>query len=233
MTDVGKYNKNQDDYKKLVDDMSSKYSKGVALPPEYASFIEEDLGRLLIRLARYKFIAKHLKQSDNVLELGCGSGLGSIYFSQNSNSVVGIDAKKSEIEDANKINTRSNIDFICQDFFTYNFNKKFEAVINLDVIEHLQEKDGEKLIKMMSNLTSKYGMAIIGTPSFYSWPHQGPLSQASHVKCYKLEELEELIGKYFNRTLSFSMNDEIVHTGHHKMAWYYFVIGFYPKYKSE
>jgi hypothetical protein len=29
------------------------------------------------------------------------------------------------------------------------------------------------------------------------------------------------------------MNDEIVHTGHPKLAWYYFVIGFMPRVQSS
>ena len=229
MVDAGKYNKDQEDYQKLVNEMSDTYSGGITLPPEYASFVKEDLGRLLIRLARYKFIAKHLKKEDSVLELGCGSGLGSIYFSQYSKDVVGIDIKTSEIEQAIGINSRDNIDFICNDFFDYNFKNKFDVTVNLDVIEHLEEVDADKLLSKMSSLTSKTGMAIIGTPSYYSWPHQGALSKASHIKCYDLPELEKKVGQYFERTLSFSMNDEIVHTGHYKMAWYYFIIAFYPK----
>jgi hypothetical protein len=34
---------------------------------------------------------------------------------------------------------------------------------------------------------------------------------------------------YFDRTLAFSMNDEIVHTGHPKLAWYYIVLGLLPR----
>jgi hypothetical protein len=35
--------------------------------------------------------------------------------------------------------------------------------------------------------------------------------------------------QHFVRTFAFSMNDELVHTGHHKLAWYYFVIGVMPR----
>jgi len=229
MIDTGKYNKNQDEYDGLVRDMYQKYREGITLPAEYASFVEEDLGRLLIRLARYKFIAKNIKKTDSVLELGCGSGLGSIYFSQYSKDAIGIDIKSTEIEEAKAINKRENVSFVCGDFFDYGFENFFDVVVNLDVIEHLDESLGERLIAKMSELITENGIAIIGTPSFYSWPHQGALSKASHVKCYDLPELDSLVGKYFGRTLCFSMNDEVVHTGHYKMAWYYFIIAFGKK----
>lgn len=229
MIDAGKYNKNQDEYESLVKDIYQKYENGITLPAEYASFVEEDLGRLLIRLARYKFIAKNIKKTDSVLELGCGSGLGTIYFSQYAKSAFGLDIKSTEIEEARQISKRENASFECGDFFDYKFKEKFDVVVNLDVIEHLDEQLGKKLVAKMSELISDNGIAIIGTPSFYSWPHQGALSRASHVKCYDLPELDSLISKYFARTLCFSMNDEIVHTGHYKMAWYYFIIAFGKK----
>ena len=72
-------------------------------------------------------------------------------------------------------------------------------------------------------------MAVIGTPSIYSYPYQGHLSQAGHIKCYDQKELTDLMESVFGRTVALSMNDEVVHTGHPKMSWYYFVLAFNPK----
>jgi len=229
MVDSGIYNKNQDDYHKLVLEMHEKYSDGVKLPAEYAHFFDTSMINVLIRLARYKFIAREIKKSDNILEVGCGSGVGSIFLSQFANRVTGIDIKQSEIDDANRINSRSNISFIQGDFFDYQFKNKFDVIVNLDVIEHLNDDETIKLLSKLASLTDDYGFVVIGTPSYYSWNYQSPLSQASHIKCYDLPDLVSIVEKYFHRTLTFSMNDEIVHTGYHKMAWYYFVLAFYPK----
>ncbi len=215
-------------YNRLVESLYAQYTE-IKLPPEYASFIENDMLRLLIRLARYKFVAKQLHPDDKVLEIGCGSGVGSVFLSQHCHSVKGIDLKSHEIEEAQSINRRSNVDFEVKDFFEFSEETKFNVIVSLDVIEHMPVTEGEKLISRTLRHLHNKGMLVIGTPSIYSYDYQGELSKAAHVKCYDLSELTGLISKYYARVLSFSMNDEIVHTGHPKMAWYYFILAFYPK----
>jgi hypothetical protein len=80
----------------------------------------------------------------------------------------------------------------------------------------------------MARLCKPDGIVIIGTPSIHSYPYQGKYSQAAHIKCYDRDELDALMDSFFGRTVPFSMNDEIVHTGHPKLAWYYFALGFAP-----
>src|SRR5207237_10415326 len=106
--------------------------------------------------------------------------------------------------------------------------QEYDVAAALDGIEHMPVEDGHKLIAAMTRHLKPTGILIIGTPSLYSYPHQSPESKASHVKCYDQMELVQLIDQYCGRTLPFSMNDEMVHTGHPKMAWYYFVLGFMP-----
>ena len=229
MADAGKYNKNQELYQSLVDKMYEEYDGGVNLPPEYGMFFEKDLLRLLIRLARYKFVARQLTKNDTVLEVGSGSGVGTIFLGQHAKEAVGIDIKSTEVEEARSINKRENVRFICDDFFAHEFANKFDAVVSLDVIEHLDAENSDRFLTKIATTLKENGFCIIGTPSLYSWEHQSDLSKASHEKCYDLPELRSLIEEHFGRTLVFSMNDELVHTGYYKMAWYYYVLAFYPK----
>ena len=229
MIDTGYYNKDNELYKKLVDTLYENYHDGVRLTPEYASFVHENLMHLLIRLARYKFAARLIKKTDTVLEIGSGSGLGCIFLSQHCKSVTGIDVKSTEVEEARSINRRENAEFIVGDFFDLDENLKYDAIVALDVIEHLEEEVADRFVAKMARHLNPAGMAVIGTPSFYSYEYQSPLSKASHVKCYDQPELLAVIDGHFSRTLPFSMNDELVHTGNYKMAWYYFVLAFMPK----
>lgn len=226
--DIGSYNADPARYQKLVDQMYQDHPP-ITLPPEYAYFFEKDLIRLLLRLARYKFVARHLRKTDRVLEVGCGSGVGAMLLSQNCEHVIGLEVKTTELEEARSMNRRPNVEFRSQDLFDVSEPASYDAVVALDVIEHMPVEQGGRLLHGMARMMKPTGMVVLGTPSIYSYPYQSPFSQASHVKCYDLAELLALMDGVFSRTLAFSMNDEMVHTGHPKMAWYYFVIGFMPQ----
>lgn len=226
--DIGRYNKDPERYKVLVEELYEKYPS-ITLPPEYAQLIQENLSRFLIRLARYKFVARLCRKTDHLLEVGCGSGLGTIFLGQQCARVVGLDVKGSELEEARSINRRSNVEFRNGDVFSYLPSEKFDVVASLDVIEHMSEDQGRRFVRALIPHLNLNGMVVIGTPSVYSYPYQSPLSQASHVKCYDREELVAILDDSFGRVLAFSMNDEIVHTGSPQMAWYYFIVAFNPK----
>jgi len=227
--DTGYYNKDQELYTQLINEWYERYPNGVTLPPEYAHFVEENLLRLLIRLARYKFVARLVKKTDRVLEVGSGSGLGSIFIAQHCAHVTGIEVKTTEVEEARTVNRRENVEFKVADLFELEATEPFDVVFSLDVIEHMPIEEGHKFVSGMRRQLNRTGMLIIGTPSIYSYEYQSPQSKASHVKCYDQQELLSLVDNYFERTLAFSMNDEVVHTGYPKMAWYYFVLAFMPK----
>jgi len=226
--DIGKYNADPELYQKLIDELYQEHPP-TTLPPEYSYFIRDNLLRFMIRLARYKFAARMLKKTDRVLEIGSGSGLGSIFLAQHCAHVTGIEPKQTERDEANSINRRSNVEFSSTDFFDLDESKQYDVTVALDVIEHIPPSACEKFVSALAKHTRPDGLCIIGTPSAYSYPYQGELSRASHVKCYEQEELIRLLEHGFGRILPFSMNDEMVHTGHPKMAWYYFAVAVAPR----
>lgn len=225
--DVGKYHADAEWFKQQIEEMQRNYP-GISLPSQYDYFFQDNLLRLFIRLARYKFVARLLKGSDRLLEVGCGSGVGAMFLSQHCEHVTGLDVN-FEIEEARQISRRRNTEFILQDLFTYKPESQFDVAVCLDVIEHMPVEEGHKLVEAMVKLLKPTGMLVVGSPSIHSYPYQSDLSKASHIKCYDLPELLDVIGTYCGRTLPFMMNDEMVHTGHPKMAWYYFILGFVPQ----
>jgi len=96
----------------------------------------------------------------------------------------------------------------------------FDAVYSLDVLEHI-EPDQERLFlsNAFANLDSQ-GAAIIGMPSLESQPYASAQSKIGHVNCKSAPDLKGLLEVYFHNVFVFSMNDEVVHTGFHKMANY-------------
>ena len=226
--DIGLYNRDPQQFRKIVEELYANYPP-VTLPPEYAYFFEKDLLRLLIRLARYKFVARQLRKTDRVLEVGSGSGVGAMFLGQHCEHVTGLEIKTTEVDEARGINRRPNVAFTTQNLFEYRPAQRFDVVLALDVIEHFSPEDGNRLLQAMVKHVAPTGMLVIGSPSQHSWPYQSPISQASHVKCYDQDELQALVDQHCGRTLAFGMNDEIVHTGHPKMSWYYFILGFVPR----
>jgi 2-polyprenyl-3-methyl-5-hydroxy-6-metoxy-1,4-benzoquinol methylase len=205
----------------------------IVLPPEYAELFEINTLQILVKLARYKFAAKLIKKSDEVLEVGSGTGLGTIFLSQHAKSVTGLEIKQHDYEAACAVNKRPNVEFILESVFEHDLSKSYDAIVSLDVIEHLAAAEGRKFVARLAQHCRRDGFAVIGTPSIYSFPYQSKYSQTAHVKCYDQQELVALMDDFFGRTIAFSMNDEIVHTGHPKMAWYYFVLGFLPRSSGE
>jgi len=228
MIDNGSHNADPKRYQQLIDELYANYPP-ITLPPEYAYFVQENLLFLLIRLARYKFIARLIKKTDRIFEVGCGSGLGGIFLGQHCAHVTGVDVNATEVEEARCINRRENVEFKVGNFLELEAAQQYDVVVALDVIEHMPVEQGHKLVDAMAGYLKPTGMAVIGTPSVYSYEYQGSFSRASHVKCYDQQELVALVENYFGRTLVFSMDDELVHTGFPKMAWYYFVLAFLPK----
>ena len=69
------------------------------------------------------------------------------------------------------------------------------------------------------------GVGIIGIPSLESQSYASIQSKIGHVNCKSAPDLKALMEKFFHNVFIFSMNDEVVHTGFHKMAHYVFAVG--------
>ena len=225
MVDVGKYHENAAEYQRLVDAIY-RDNPPMTVPPEIAHFITHDSLRLLIRLARYKFVARMVRSTDSILEVGSGNGLGALFLAQHAAQVLGIETKQTEVSEARSICRRDNVRFEETDLFDLKADAAFDIAVALDVIEHMPVEQGRALVRAMAQHIRPDGLVIIGTPSRYSLPYQSAVSRASHVNCYEQAELKGLLEEQFARVLPFSMNDELVHTGAPTMAWYYFMLGF-------
>ena len=215
-------------FEQLLQEQYARFPS-VSLPPEFAELLETNTLQLLIKLARYKFAARLLKAKDKVLEVGSGNGVGAIFIAQHVAHVTGLEIKPRDHQAACSINRRDNVELRLESVFDHDTSLRYDAVVSLDVIEHFAVEEGRKFVAQLTRLCRPDGVVIIGTPSIHSYPYQGKYSQAAHIKCYDQVELVALMDGCFGRTFAFSMNDEIVHTGHPKLAWYYIILGLLPR----
>ena len=115
-------------------------------------------------------IKRSFKNSFTFLDVGSGIGLYSECILRNKNSKgIGIDLNTEACKLSNYLNRKSiskkNYKVINDDFFSYNFNEKFDVIIIWNVLEHLDEIEIKKIIKKINLILNLSGLIIIGAPS--------------------------------------------------------------------
>jgi 2-polyprenyl-3-methyl-5-hydroxy-6-metoxy-1,4-benzoquinol methylase len=184
---------------------------------------------LLFVLARYKFAARMLPpgRTVRVLELGCGEGLGTLFFAEDGHQVTGVDLDGEAIEQAQKTLRASGITFLQGDILDHHFGE-FEAVISLDVVEHIEPSaESGFWATVRENLTDD-GFCVIGTPNGTAAAYASSQSKIAHVNLFTAERLVETMRRHFRNVFLFGMNDEVLHTGFYPMSHYLFALGCGP-----
>jgi 2-polyprenyl-3-methyl-5-hydroxy-6-metoxy-1,4-benzoquinol methylase/glycosyltransferase involved in cell wall biosynthesis len=144
-------------------------------------------------LARYRFLAQLFSGKETVLDAGCGVGLGAELISKKVRRVFALDRAYSSFID--KKNNR--ISFAGGDLFHLPFNgKRFDAILLLEVIEHLQKPD--EVMEELLPLLADDGFLALSTPNgdFYSPGLPLPWNPFHHRE-YNLDELTEFLSPYF------------------------------------
>ncbi len=183
----------------------------------------DDPRRFLFSMARYKFVSKMFAGRANVLELGCGDGFNAPIVLQTVKKLTLADFDPVFIQDARD---RMKAPWIYEakvlDLLQDPIEGCYDAIYSLDVLEHIPgEREREVLTKICGALDPN-GAVIIGMPSLESQEYASPPSRAGHINCKTMPDLNALLGDFFHNVFMFSMNDEVVHTGYHKMAHYLF-----------
>lgn len=129
-------------------------------------------------------LRRMLADCRTILDLGCGASSPIRYI---DGKTLGCDLNKSLIKSA--IMNRTHDSFKIEDVTKINnfFKpKSFEAVVALDVIEHLPKMEGKKFIKTMESIASK--KIIIFTPNGFLPNKLEDLDE--HLSGWTVEEME-------------------------------------------
>ncbi|NLI76238.1 MAG: class I SAM-dependent methyltransferase [Candidatus Riflebacteria bacterium] len=190
----------------------------------------EDPKKILFNLARYKFVAKMLKGRQAVLEVGCGDAFFSRMVRQEVGALTAVDIDGIFVDDANAHqDPRWPITCFVHDLVERPVPGVFDGAYSLDVLEHIDPRDERRFLGHLVASLAPTGVLVIGTPSLESQRHASPISKAGHVNCKTQQQLETLLGSFFHNVFSFSMNDEVVHTGFAAMAHYLFAVCCTPR----
>ena len=191
---------------------------------------DNDPKRLAFTLARYKFVAKMLSGYGEVLEVGCGDGFATRIVVQDVGALTAVDFDQAFIDDANaRMSERWRFTCRQHDILEGPVSGEFDAAYSLDVLEHIPAEQEHVFMGNVVASLGEHGVVIIGMPSLQSQPYASEESKRGHVNCKDQRDLKALMQRYFHNVFTFSMNDEVVHTGYGPMAHYNLALGCGPK----
>ena len=176
-------------------------------------------------IARYKFAARMMSRCRHIIELGCGEGIGTLMFlAETSATVTAIDFDEPQIEYAKQQvlpHGSGRLSFLCQDLISTPYiGNPGDGLVSLDVVEHVDPSEEEQFLRNCTACLEQKGIAVFGTPNKYAEPYASDRSRQGHINLFDPERLISTLEAHFDHVFLFSMNDEMVHTGYHKLAHY-------------
>jgi 2-polyprenyl-3-methyl-5-hydroxy-6-metoxy-1,4-benzoquinol methylase len=190
----------------------------------------KDPRRTLFTLARYKFVSKMLEGRKSVLEVGCADAFGTRLVQQTVGEVTAIDFDPLFIKDVNeRMDKHWPLKTFVHDVLAGPIPGSYDAVYALDVLEHIDPVVERDFLENCLASLEPRGVAIFGMPSLEAQRYASPQSKIGHVNCKAMPDFKKLMEEYFYNVFMFSMNDELVHTGYHKMAHYLIALATHRK----
>tara|TARA_Y100001970_G_scaffold280201_1_gene388799 strand:+ start:473 stop:1201 length:729 start_codon:yes stop_codon:yes gene_type:complete len=171
--------------------------------PIRISYIRDNI----IETLKLKYKNKPLEKV-KILDVGCGGGLLSEPMHRLGAELVGIDASEKNINVA-KIHAKKNnlnIKYICASPETLKTNEKFDVILNMEIIEHVDDlefflkscskllkKKGIMFVATLNKTLKSYFFAIVGAEYILKWL---PIGTHDWEKFVRPDDLSNILKKY-------------------------------------
>ena len=106
-----------------------------------------------------RFVNKRIKRNSKIIDIGCGNGRDSFFFSKNNFKVTAIDISKSAIKN-NEPKSNKNLKFLRFDIGKNSLSKKFDVIYCRFFIHAINEKVEDKLILLIKKIKKKNSTAF-------------------------------------------------------------------------
>lgn len=148
------------------------------------------------RLHRVQYFTEMLKKygGESVMDVGCHTGIMSLYLAANGFNVTGIDIQEKAIKFCNDFCEKHKIKAVyqCAPFETYN-GEMHDWVIAAEIFEHVLDEK-----KFLEFCTRNGRLVFITTPDYYGefgYGNPGD-TEHEHLRILKYDEFINLISRY-------------------------------------
>jgi 2-polyprenyl-3-methyl-5-hydroxy-6-metoxy-1,4-benzoquinol methylase len=167
------------------------------------------LASLELHYERYRFAGKNIAPG-RLLDIACGTGYGAYLlaneFSKLVSEIIGVDISGESIKYADEKYAHPKIKFVQGDALNFSANEKFDSIISLETIEHLQKPSA--FIEKIYPLLNKGGVWIVSAPITFSTDinpyHLHDFSEKSFRRLFSLYSLVEINSLLQTQKISFS-----------------------------
>jgi len=150
---------------------------------------------------KFEFITSLIKDRSSHLDIGCGPGtfVGN-YLDKKFDKTLGVDISINQINFAKKKYPKSDFKLISKDKLPFK-DGSFDSISLIELIEHLDQKEINFLMKEAIRCLKKDGLIYITTPNYLSlWPllefivnKLSPLSyEDQHISKFTSSRLKKL-----------------------------------------
>ena len=197
-TEIEKFSKIADEWW----DPKGKFKPLHKFNPIRISYIKENIIKTF-KLSQKKPPLKNIK----ILDIGCGGGLLSEPMCRLGANVTAIDASEKNISVA-KVHSKKNnlkIKYICASPEKLKIKKKFDVILNMEIIEHVEDvdfffkscskllkKNGVMFVATLNKTLKSYVFAIVGAEYILRWL---PIGTHEWEKFIKPNDLIDILKK--------------------------------------
>lgn len=146
---------------------------------------------------RYLFCQELINPLEICGDFACGTGYGSAMMAQKAKSVIGVDVNLKVINAIGKrYKKQKNLFFIQKNLLDLDYQDYFDKIISFETLEHFEEQEILKLLRLFHLSLKKNGMLIFSTPY-----RQEPSPVALKMGFHKTFEIDETkINKWLQQT---------------------------------
>ncbi|WP_022654039.1 bifunctional glycosyltransferase/class I SAM-dependent methyltransferase [Aquaspirillum serpens] len=146
--------------------------------------------------SRYHFLIDYIPTGVKVLDIACGSGIGTNLISQKASFVLGCDYDSEYIKIAqDRFGHSEKMQFLRADgqSFLWEEGGFFDVIVSLHTLEHVP--DDKKMLLALRNNLKDGGLLILEVPLLSNRPLGQPINPY-HIKEYGFLEVHQLVEEF-------------------------------------